>query len=134
MTEIKKLQSKHGLPFINLCDSQGNMCPFIGGIYQPVSQKQFDDLLENHAAEIEEASAGMAPANISELRDAQIMSANQMLDAENNVSESEKGEIRPATTATMNAITAGITPVSQAASKAAAATAAAKVVAAKRQS
>lgn len=130
MAEIKKLQSKRGLPYLNLCDSQGNLCPFIGGVYQPTSQKQFTDLLENHADVVEEAAAGMAPAGIHELRDAQTAAANQMLDAENNISKSEAEQINPASTATMAAITAGITPVN---STATAAAAAAKVVAAKRQ-
>ena len=51
-----------------------------------------------------------APATMQQLRDYQATETLKSLDVSANVSESETGKLKPANTATMAAITAGITP------------------------
>lgn len=113
MAEIQTLKCKFGRKFFQLSDTRGALCPFIGGVYVPTSLWQQEDLLASHSDEIEIAGAGMAPGSIADLQADQQATAVLMLDAGANISESENGKLNPTTSATLNAITAGITPTAQ---------------------
>lgn len=110
---MKNLKLKFDQPYFSAVDLQGQQCVFIGGLYTPTSEEQRDYLLTGYKAYVEEAGekeAGVKPDGIEALKEHQTVETLKALDDSANVSTSEAGKIVAASSKTMEAVVAGVTP------------------------
>ena len=101
---------KTHLPYLSLFDAKGRHVVFVGGVFTPEDDEQAEWLKANYKQISDATDEDGAPATMQQLRDYQATETLKSLDVSANVSESETGKLKPANTATMAAITAGITP------------------------